>query len=376
MDRSLKHGLIITLSGVCLFVALMNFTSVLIFLSGIVRLVLPVIVGAILALFVSVPMNGIEKWLGRIFSLRKNRLSDRKLHTMSFVLTLLCVLFLLILVLVLLVPEIASSIQSVYAQLREELPQWLEYLESHDMDKPWIRELISGIDIDRLIKSSPGGLDTVISNIADVLSGAFRIIMNAAFGFIICIYISLSRRQLGEHVKKLIRAYLREDIAEGFMHFCIVAHKSFSSFLSGQCLEAMILGMLMLLAFSIFRLPYAALVGLLTAVCAIIPYVGAFISCSVSVLLALLVGPEVALRCLLVYLAVQFVENQFIYPRVVGSSVGMPPLYTLIAAMLGAKLFGIIGIIFFIPLAAVAAELIREDAEKRLDDSGKERENT
>ena len=104
----------------------------------------------------------------------------------------------------------------------------------------------------------------------------------------------------------------------------------------------------------------------MTAVCAIIPYVGAFISSAVSIFLTLLVTPSLVIRCLIVYSMTQFVENQFIYPRVVGSSVGLPPLYTLIAAMIGGKLFGIIGIIFFIPLAAVAVELVKADAAKRL----------
>ena len=121
----------------------------------------------------------------------------------------------------------------------------------------------------------------------------------------------------------------------------------------------------MALAFSVFKIPYGSLVGVLTAICAIIPYVGALISCVVSVFLVLLVDPVLAVRCLIVYLAVQFVENQFIYPRV-GKSVGLSPLYTLIAAMIGGKLFGIIGIIFFIPLTAVVIELVKEDTFRRL----------
>ena len=122
----------------------------------------------------------------------------------------------------------------------------------------------------------------------------------------------------------------------------------------------------MALAFSVFKIPYGSLVGVLTAICAIIPYVGALISCVVSVFLVLLADPVLAVRCLIVYLAVQFVENQFIYPRVVGKSVGLSPLYTLIAAMIGGKLFGIIGIIFFIPLTAVVIELVKEDTFRRL----------
>ena len=122
----------------------------------------------------------------------------------------------------------------------------------------------------------------------------------------------------------------------------------------------------MALAFSVFKIPYGSLVGMLTAICAIIPYVGALISCVVSVFLVLLVDPVLAVRGLIVYLAVQFIENQFIYPRVVGKSVGLSPLYTLVAAMIGGELFGIIGIIFFIPLTAVIIELVKEDACRRI----------
>ena len=111
---------------------------------------------------------------------------------------------------------------------------------------------------------------------------------------------------------------------------------------------------------------FDGLVGMLTAICAIIPYVGALLSCVISVLLVLLVDPLLAVRALLVYLAVQFIENQFIYPRVVGKSVGLSPLYTLVAAMIGGKLFGILGILFFIPLTAVVLELVKEDACRRL----------
>ena len=142
--------------------------------------------------------------------------------------------------------------------------------------------------------------------------------------------------------------------------------QSFANFLTGQCSEAVILGMLMSLAFSLFRIPYGSLVGMLTAICAIIPYVGALLSCVISVFLVLLVDPLLAVRALLVYLAVQFIENQFIYPRVVGKSVGLSPLYPLVAAMIGGKLFGILGILFFIPLTAVVLELVKEDVCRRL----------
>ena len=176
----------------------------------------------------------------------------------------------------------------------------------------------------------------------------------------------LEKDRVCRHTRKLVSAYLKPAWAKNALHFCRVFQKNFTRFLTGQCTEAVILGLLMFSAFSIFRLPYGSLVGVLTAVCAIIPYVGAFISCGVSIFLTAIFDPALAIRCAVVYLAVQFIENQFIYPRVVGDSLGLPPLYILIAMMIGGKLFGILGILFFIPLTAVAIELLQEDTEQRL----------
>ncbi|MBQ5746608.1 MAG: AI-2E family transporter [Clostridia bacterium] len=131
-------------------------------------------------------------------------------------------------------------------------------------------------------------------------------------------------------------------------------------------MEACILGALIAIAFSIFNIPYALLIGVLTAVSAFIPYVGAFIACAVGAFLVLLANPSQVILCIIVYLVVQFIENQFIYPHVVGTSVGLSALWTLIAVMVGGSLFGLFGMIFFIPLTAVIIKLLREYTESCL----------
>ena len=206
----------------------------------------------------------------------------------------------------------------------------------------------------------------MLVNAVGAVSATVNIVVTASFALIISIYMSLGAESLCHHARTLVCAYLKPRHAAGLLKFCRLFRQSFANFLTGQCSEAVILGVLMTLAFSVFRIPYGSLVGMLTAICAIIPYVGALLSCVISVLLVLLVDPLLAARALLVYLAVQFIENQFIYPRVVGKSVGLSPLYTLVAAMIGGKLFGILGILFFIPLTAVVLELVKEDACRRL----------
>lgn len=366
MEAKTKQYLLVTVIGVSLFAALMNLPVVLAFAGKIISLILPVIVGAILALFINVPLSGIEKRLKQLFDKGRKKPSDKQLHIISFILTILCILFVLTLVLTLLVPEIVRSSQRLYIQLEAKIPEWLVYLESHNVNARWLEELSADIDLEHIMQNISGSIDSFLMNIANVLSSTISNVIMAAFSIVISIYMTLGKERVCRHARKLISAYMKPARAEKLFHISQTFSKSFAKFLSGQCSEAVILGTLMFLAFTIFKLPYGSLVGVLTAVCAIIPYVGAFISGAVSVILTLLIDPALALRCLIVYLVVQFIENQFIYPRVVGGSVGLPPLYTLISAMIGGKLFGIMGIIFFIPLMAATIELVKEDVQKRL----------
>ena len=140
-------------------------------------------------------------------------------------------------------------------------------------------------------------------------------------------------------------------------------------------MEVVILGTMIFLAFSLCGIPYAGLTAALTAAFAFVPYIGALASCAIGVLLTLLAQPEKALLCLIVYQAVQFTENQFIYPHVVGSSVGLAPLWTLLAALLGGKLFGLVGIVFFIPLTAVVLQLVHKHTAQQLSEKKLDRED-
>ena len=366
MDKRMKRNLLLVMAGVGPFAALMNFSAVLLFLGEVMEIILPVIVGGILALFVNVPMAGIEKRIRRIFEGKKKKPSDSFCRAASFILTLACILLVFTLVFTLLIPELASSVKGLYLLVEARLPQWIQYLESLDPNAQWLEDILAGIDLEKMAQSLGTGANLFFERVVSTVSSAASVLVTASFGLIISIYLVLGKEEICGHVRKLAYAYLKPAWARRAVHISRTFSRAFANFLSGQCMEAVILGVLMFLAFTIFKLPYGSLVGVLTAVCAIIPYVGAFVSGGVSVLLALMLSPALAIRCLIVYVVVQFIENQLIYPKVVGGSVGLPPFYTLIAAMIGGKLFGILGIIFFIPLMAVAVELVKEDAGKRL----------
>lgn len=370
MEKKTKQNLLIVIVGVGLFAALMNLRAVILFLEKGIGIILPIIVGGILALFINVPMTGIEKRLRKLLQKRKKQPSDKFYRMFSFLLTFVCVALVLTLVFTLLIPELVNSAKGLYLQIEARLPEWIAWLESLDPEAAWLEDMLADINLEKMMQNIGVGANFFLESVVSTVSSAASIVITAAFGLIISIYLALGKEQIGGHARKLLYAYLKLAWAENVLHVSRTFSRCFANFLSGQCTEAVILGVLMFAAFTIFRLPYGSLVGVLTAVCAIIPYVGAFLSGAVSVILALLISPALAVRCLIVYLVVQFVENQFIYPRVVGGSVGLPPLYTLVAAMIGGKLFGIMGIIFFIPIMAVVIELVKEDAGNRLSRKG------
>ena len=353
MEPKTKQSLLVTVVGVTLFVALLRLSDVLAFAAKLIDLVLPILAGGILALFINVPMTGLEKRLNRLFGKAKKQPSAKAIRLLSFFITLL-------------IPELVQSFHSLYVQIEANIPRWTAYLSAQNTDMSWLMSWLEGINWEQLLHKVTASIDTVLVNAVGAVSATVNIVVTASFALIISVYMSLGTESLGHQARTLVCAYLKPGHAAGVLKFCRLFRQSFANFLTGQCSEAVILGVLMALAFSVFKIPYGSLVGVLTAICAIIPYVGALISCVVSVFLVLLVDPVLAVRGLIVYLAVQFIENQFIYPRVVGKSVGLSPLYTLVAAMIGGELFGIIGIIFFIPLTAVVIELVKEDACRRL----------
>lgn len=374
MDKKLKQNLILVICGALIFAILMNFSSVISIASTLLSLMMPVIVGAILALFISVPVCGTEKIIRKIFVKRKHKPSVKTILITSFIFTIICILLAITLVTAFIVPALLQSVQSIYSIAEKRIPDLLQYLlkflSERGISTEWISKIISKIDLEGLMKNVSSYLTSFLSSFIGVISSTVNITISFVFAVIIAIYMVLDKKHLCRSAKYLVYAYLKKPAADRITYFCSLFGKTFAKFLSGQCFEAIILGVLMFIAFSVFRLPYASLVGVITAFCALLPYVGATLSCVVSVLLAFIVDPSKAILCVIVYLCVQFIENQFIYPHVVGNSVGLSALYTLVAALIGGSLFGIIGILFFIPLTAVIITIIKENSAKRLSKKG------
>lgn len=370
-NKTTKQILFLISFGVILYVGLTHMDVVFSFVGNVGKVLLPVLLGCILAFILNVPVKGFEKLLARLCAKMKKKPSERTLTCVGLLLSLLCIAAVVALFCTMMVPELASSIKSIYKLVEAKWPIWIEQLSRSEFDMSIVIDWMKNIDIQNLIRTATGSIGSVVSSVVNIAASSVSVLTTACFGIVIAFYILVDKKNLSRQAKKLLSANFTEKKLERFYFVCNITSDTYSRFLSGQCVEAVVLGCLIYLAFLVFRLPYAGLIGVSTAVFALIPYIGALASCVLAVLLTLLSSPTKVLICVIVYLVVQFVETQFIYPHVVGSSVGLSPLWTLVAALVGGNLFGLPGILFFIPLTAVIITLLREDTEQKLERQGK-----
>lgn len=375
-DQKTRRALFLIAFGVCLYAAMMHLDVVLGALSAAVDIFFPVLLGLGFAFVLNVPVSGMERLLHRAVGLlpEGRRPGEGAITMASIVLVLIAIAGVAVLGVTMLVPELIASARTVAPLLAERLPEIEESLAANGVDVEKLAQFFQGAGASSATAVAGSGaqgllnlgLGSIASSVFAAARSTVSVLSSSVFAFVIAVYVLASKRTLGRQVNRVMDAHLAPGHAARIRHVASLATDTYSKFLSGQCLEACILGTLIFLAFSLFRLPYAGLIGFLTALFAFVPYVGAFASCAIGAFLTLLASPEHALLCVIVYLAVQFIENQFIYPHVVGSSVGLSALWTLIAALVGGKLFGIVGIVFFIPIVAVLYELFRQWTNARL----------
>ena len=325
-------------------------------------------IGGAMAFVINVPMSFFEK---HYFSRFKN--IGKAKRPLAFIFTLLAVIIVIYLVMFIVLPELSRTLQLLVSQLQDlyaRLPQIVSDLAAkYNLTEDVVQSLqLEWSQISQaVIKGVQGIASGVIASSTNFISGIVSAVAQFVLAFIFCIYILFSKEKLASAIKRVIYALFKEKHADNILGILKLSHKTFSSFLSGQCLEAVILGVMFIIAMTIFRMPYALLVGVLIMVTALIPIVGAFIGCIVGAFLILMINPMQALWFVVMFLVIQQIEGNVIYPKVVGSSVGLPPILVFAAVIIGGDLFGVAGMLLFIPLTSVAFSILKVFIEKRLE---------
>ena len=364
MDKKFKQSFLLITYAIVLFVAISKITSIYGFLKNLVSLLSPLVVGLIIAFMLNVPMRGFEKLLEKLaLKVNKNRVpSKTAISCISFLLTLLCVALVIALIVTMMIPGLVGSLENLYAQTMEKWPEWSKILNDYGFKTDNITEWLNSLDAaGSSLQINPGNL---LSNAATFAIDALSGISSFIISVIIAGYALLSKRQLANQANRIMEAYMKKSTAERLRSTGQLISDTYSKFLSGQCVEACILGVLIFTVFMILGIPYAGLTAVLAAVFAFVPYVGSFVACFIGAFFVFLVDPSKVVLCIIVYIVVQFIENQFIYPHVVGTSVGLGAFWTLVAVVLGGQVMGVVGMIFFIPLFSVFVQLLRRHAVK------------
>jgi predicted PurR-regulated permease PerM len=361
-DKKLKDALFLIAFGVVLYVGMTHLSTVLAAVSSVVDLLLPVLIGAIFAFVLNVPMSGLERMFQQAGKSLGRELPVIPVRVASLLITLAGIVLAFVGAVALVIPELIESARSIIPLAQEKIPEWIAFAEANGIDLSGLVQQMSELSQ----KVSADGASSLVGSAAVIARSTILTAGNTMLGMVIAIYLLLGKHNFSRQALMIARANLPAGVVQKIRFVGNLACETYAKFLSGQFVEAIILGCLMYTTFKIFGLPYAGITAYLTSLCAFVPYVGAFLSGASGVVLTLLADPVKAPICLVVYLATQFIENQFIYPRVVGGSVGLAPMWALLAAIVGGKLFGVVGIVFFIPLASVIYTLVRDDTLAKL----------
>ncbi len=348
---------IITFTLVLLAV-LMNMDAVGAYLGFLWGILFPFVMGGAIAFILNIPMTAIEK---KLFS--KNGKLARPL---SLVLSILLVLAIVAVVFVVVIPQLGKTFDSISAGMVVFLPKLQAWLEDIFGDWEEIVNFIESMEfnwqgmLEGIKDFALSGAGSVFSYTMSATMMVINGVMTFFIAFVFGIYILIQKENLGRQFMKVAHAFFPQKAVDKISHVCSLSHRTFSKFITGQCMEALILGAMFFVSMSVLRLPYALLIGVLIAFTALIPMVGAFIGCMVGAFLILMLDPMQALIFIILFLVLQQIEGNLIYPHVVGNSVGLPSIWVLFAVTVGGKLMGIAGMLIFIPLMSVLYALFRE----------------
>ena len=334
----------------------------------------PFALGGAIAFILNVPMTALERWLFPEEKTAKSKLKKKLARPLCMILSILLVLGVISLVIFVVVPELGSTVVGLGASVEAFIPRAQEWLEDIFQNNEQIVAWIESLEMnwEKAVETAwsffSSGAGSVLSSTMTVAKTIISAVTNFFIGFVFACYVLLQKEKLGEQCRKLLAAVFPGKQVDYILHVCSLSHRTFSSFITGQCMEAVILGAMFFVAMSLLRFPYALLVGVLVAFTALIPIFGAFIGCVVGAFLILMVSPAQALGFIVLFQVLQQIEGNLIYPRVVGNSVGLPAIWVLAAVTVGGNLMGILGMLIFIPIVSVLYALLREWMYGRLEE--------
>ncbi len=370
--KNMKNIMLLIVFAVLFYVGVQRVESVAAGFSFVVSMVFPFLLGAAMAFILNVPMSFMER---RLFSKVKGKTKKLK-RPVCLVLSILFVVAILWIVLLVVIPEVASTVTSLSVNIESALIKFQRWAMDIFEDNQQIEVWIAGLqfDWDGIIQTAFGflksGAGNVLNSTMTVAKTVINSVMNFCVAFVFACYILLQKEKLAVQIRKILYAFFSKKVVIKVLEIASLSYKTFANFVTGQCCEAVILGTMFFISMSILKFPYALLVGVLIAFTALIPIFGAFIGCFLGTFLIMVADPMKAIAFVILFLVLQQIEGNLIYPHVVGGSVGLPSIWVLVAVTVGGSLMGIVGMLVFIPISSVVYALFRKMVYKRLKERG------
>ena len=362
-----KRDILFIITYVALIIfGLVNFGKIIKALSYVINIFSPFIIGTILAFILNVLVNFIErKILGKV---KNTKGWNKAKRPISIVVSLVLVIVIIVFVMNLLIPQLKNSVSLFTDTLPEYKEDVVRIMNRFDMEESTINTVSEYLDnfskvITDYIK---GNSKDVISMTTEFASSIFGIVSSAVISIVFAIYIIAQKETLVRQMDKIMHAYLKPKIIDKIYEIFLLANRSFSSFVTGQCFEAIIIGTLCFIGMVIFGLPYASTVSVLIGFCALIPVFGSVIGTILGAFLILMVSPVKAIIFVIFIIVLQQIDNSFIYPKVVGKSIGLPGMWVLLSVTVGARIYGILGMLIATPLCSMLYILFSKTVNEKV----------
>lgn len=372
IDKKTVRNIFLVAVGAIAFYWILNQTEQVRSLwSALTGMFSPFILGATIAFIMNVPLRPIER---RLRFIRNDGLR----RALAIVLTLVAVALVIAGVILLLVPQITETIQALIPKLTDFVlrveAKVIAFLEANPELLKWVSDATGQKPPDwadliekagAILKSS---ISVIVTGAYSAVGGVANTLVDAVFGLVFALYCLARKEVLARQGRRILYSILPEHFSDETIRILRLTNSTFSNFISGQCLEAVILGCLFAVAMAIMKMPYIPLVSVLIAVTALVPIVGAFVGCFLGAFFILVNDPLQALIFIAMFLILQQIEGNLIYPKVVGTSIGLPGMWVLVAVTVGGDLMGVAGMLIMIPISSVLYALLREFTDRRVAD--------
>lgn len=367
MKDKTRKDIIIIISYIALVIfALVNFSKIFTFLGKVISIFSPFLLGIILAFVLNVLNNFIEK---KIFGkIKPSKIWNKIKRPLCITLSLILVFLTIFFVMNLLIPQLKNSASLFTDTLPAYKEDIIGILNKFDVDESTVNKVGEYLDnfgkvITDYIK---GNSKDVITVTTEVATSVVNIISKGIITLVFAIYMIAQKETLSRQINKVMKAYLKPKTINKINTIGTLANKTFSNFVTGQCLEALIFGSLVFVGMLIFRFPYASTIGVLLGFTALIPIFGAFIGTAIGFILIMMVSPVKAILFVVFIIVLQQIEGNLIYPRVVGKSIGLPGMWVLLSVTVGGSIGGILGMLIATPLCSLLYALFTKMVNDRL----------